>query len=402
MTVPSPAADSRAALARRLRDLRLHHWPRRTVTQRMVAEGLGRERTLSLSLISAWENDSKPTVPPPARLHDYATFFATERSVTTGRGQLIPEDDLTTDEIAARDELYSSLLSLRTEPADLPAATAETPMRFDWRFPDRGNIRIVCGKLDYLDDPKKSSHPYTDPKHVNYTDLLTFADTDALVELFGHLRMVNPENDIRFFRSDRLEEMADSADQLASHLVLLGGIAPTSLMGDVLRLGNLASLNHKAHGDDRQNMDPSNLSFPIRQVATEDEPYRDNGEIFQVADGRDFRSTFSEGKLVNDVGLLARVPNPFNSFTTLTICSGIFASGVVGAVRTLTDEKLRRRNESYLVRRFSGANQFAMLMRVSVVAGAAMTPDMQNESTRMFEWSDNEVPGTSRDLERAG
>ncbi len=44
----------------------------------------------------------------------------------------------------------------------------------------------------------------TREEDLNYTDLLTFADADALIELFGFLRKVNPESDVRFIRADRL------------------------------------------------------------------------------------------------------------------------------------------------------------------------------------------------------
>src|SRR2546430_2097443 len=138
MTV-SPTTDNRAALARRLKSLRQHRWPGESVPQRMLAEAFGNEKPLSLSLISAWESENNPAAPQPARLHDYATFFATKESIAGGRGRLIPDDELNADEISARDELYRSLLSLGREAADLSAATAEVPIRFDWQFSDGGN-----------------------------------------------------------------------------------------------------------------------------------------------------------------------------------------------------------------------------------------------------------------------
>src|SRR6476660_8013875 len=106
MAAPSQASAGRAELARTLRELRLHRWPGKRVPQRTLAEGLGGNKPLSLSLISSWENEKNPIPPPPARLHDYATFFVTEQSVIGGRGRLIPEDELTAAEIVDRDKLY--------------------------------------------------------------------------------------------------------------------------------------------------------------------------------------------------------------------------------------------------------------------------------------------------------
>ena len=56
--------------------------------------------------------------------------------------------------------------------------------------------------------------------------------------------------------------------------------------------------------------------------------------------------------LAEDVGLLARVPNPLNSSRTLTICNGIHSRGVYGAVRSLTDAQLRDANERYIAANF--------------------------------------------------
>jgi hypothetical protein len=366
MTVASPNTAKRSELARRLRDLRLNQWPRETITQRMLAEALGGERPRSVSLISAWENENNSITPQPAQLHDYATFFVTKRSVAGGHGRLIPDDELTADEIAARDQLYRSLLSLRTDGTDLPSVSADVAgVRFDWRFPRGASIRIVCGPLQ---DP---SHPYTNPDHPNYTDLLTFADLDALMELFGHLRKVNPDNDIRFVRSDRLEA---APDELASHLVWLGGAGLNVLTNQVFWSAGL----------------------PIQQIQIDEPPFADTGEIFEVTRGKEkieFRPVLTQDEaLVEDIGLLARTPNPYNSSTTLTVCDGVFARGVFGAVRSLTDDKLRGKNESYLTARFGGEDRFAILMRVPVLLGTTMTPDLRNESMRLFEWSDNAVP----------
>jgi hypothetical protein len=377
MTAPSQPAGGRAELARRLRDLRLHHWPGRTVPQRVLAEGLGGKKSLSLSLISAWENETSPTMPPVARLREYATFFATERSIAGDRGRLVPEDELTADEIAARDQLYEELLALRTGQSQLPAADAAS-VGFNWAFPSGAPVRIVCGKLDLDRNP---AHPYTNPDDPNYTDLLTFADVDALVELFGHLRKVNPDSDVRFIRSDRLMEQPDSADDLASHLILLGGIGLNALTEPVLRKAGL----------------------PIRQREHPD--YADKGEVFEVAEGKhkgEFLPNFSGHLLVEDVGLLARTRNPYNSATTLTVCNGVFARGVLGAVRALTDDQLRKQNESYLASRFGGADRFAILMRVPVLFGTVLTPDLRNASTRLYEWRNDAVPRGSNGLERAG
>ena len=60
---------------------------------------------------------------------------------------------------------------------------------------------------------------------------------------------------------------------------------------------------------------------------------------------------------MEDVGLLVRLPNPLNSTRTITMCNGIHSRGVLGAVRTLTDARLRESNEQYIAQNFPGENQ---------------------------------------------
>jgi hypothetical protein len=366
MTAPTQSAGNRAALARRLRDLRLLRWPGKSVTQKMLAEALGADKPVSVSLISGWENETSPTTPSAVRLYDYATFFATDRSVTNGHARRLTDDELTEPEAAARDELYRELLSLRTDETN---STERGSLRFDWRFPDGEPIRIVCGKLDYLDGPDKRSHPYSDPGHLNYTDLLTYADSDALIELFGHIRMANPNSEVQFFRSDRL---IARPDELMHHVVLLGGVGLNALT--------------------KQGF--SQARIPIRQVVHPQ--FSEWGEIFTVTDGKhkgaEFAPTMVDPETcTEDVGLLARTRNPNNPATSLTICDGVFARGVFGAVRALTDETMRRQNQRYLTTRFAGTDRFAIVMRVPVLVSTTMTPDLSNVSTRLFEWPEDAI-----------
>jgi hypothetical protein len=362
MAAPIPSSGGRVALARTLRDLRRDRWPGKTVTQRALAEAFGGAKPLSLSLISSWENVSNPTVPPVGRLLDYATFFSTERSIVDGHGRLIPEGELDDGERADRQSLYEKLLALRTESTDAPVATTAPPLRFDWQYPRGSVIRIVCGKLDFGNESNRNiRHPYARSESLNYTDLLTFANLDALVELFGHVRSVNPGSDVQFIRADRFI----SPDFLTNHLILLGSVGLNELS---------EQLSSKA-------------GLPIRQ--SPHPRFADKGEIFEVGGGDDkieYLPKVSGKALDEDVGLFARVPNPHNSLTTLTICNGVFARGVYGAVRILTDDQLRQQNERYLASRFAGASRFAILMRVPVLLGVVLTPDLQDEKTRLYEW----------------
>jgi hypothetical protein len=128
----------------------------------------------------------------------------------------------------------------------------------------------------------------------------------------------------------------------------------------------------------------------VRQI---EHPDLDSGEIF-VARIDDAEQPFwpqwtdTEPPLLKeDIGLLARVPNPLNSSRTLTICNGIHSRGVYGAVRTLTDTHLRDANERYIVANFGDADSYAILMSVKVIKNKTMTPDFNGNAVVRYKWS---------------
>ena len=362
-----------AALPRRLRDLREHRWGT-VVRQRVVAEALGDDKPVSVSLISSWENEVKITRPSPRRLRQYATFFATERSVVNGHGRLISEADLDNAERAERDKLYGELIGLRrgnVAPLDERAA-----LRFDWRYPRGATIRIICGKLDLTE----GKHAYTDPTNPDYTDLLTFADADALIELFGHLRKVNPDADIRSIRSDRLAVDPQSADVLSSDVILLGGVALSAWTARTLAAARLPFTQIP--------LDELPDEIALHMAVPDDS--RKWGEAF-LAEGEYYGPTFEpdddgQPRVSRDIAGLVRMINPYNPATTMTHCGGVFASGVLAAVRTLTDDNLRQWNRRYLEQRLAGADRFAILMQVSVLLGTAQTPNLAEPDISLFEW----------------
>ena len=342
------SGGSSSELARRLKELRETGFSGRPVTQRQLADALGRTKPLSISSISAYENPAQP--PAPAyRLRDYATFFATERSLQDGRGRLVPEEDLSDEELAARDALLDELRTLAEDVASDEPPPRAAPGRAIWSFPDGEPVRIICGQLADM------THPYADPRNRNYTELLRYADLDALMELYAHVWRLNPSCDIRFMLDSQLRWSED----LQSHLVILGG---SGLNPSIQRIVTLTEL-------------------PIRQLP--DLEVVEDGDIFELDGSSERFLPVFDAKLglVEDVGLLARLANPYNSARTLTVCSGVFSPGVRGAVRTLTDAALHDGNESYLSARFADAIEFSALMRVPVVNGQVVTPDLGNPST---------------------
>lgn len=341
-------------LARKLRELRDTHWPDVELTQAQLATALSMESRVAPATISSWESTSSPKTPTAARLSAYARFFATRRSLEDGP-RLLPEGELTEDERGRFQALEEELLGL------LHADHRGRQSTFKF---DAGPVTVICPEA-----PSDARGPLARADDPNFTKLHQYADLDALIEIYGHLRASNPTLDV-FHKMTRDAR----ADDLSAHVILLGGIA-----------WNAVTRRFQEALD----------QVPITQVA---DPRVETGEIFTVR-GETFLPRWETtagddtgGELIEDVAFLARLPNPFNISRTLTICNGIHSRGVLGAVRSLTDARVRDANERYLAERFPGG-RFALLLRVPVVAAEALSPDLQNPEARLYEWEPAESGG---------
>jgi transcriptional regulator with XRE-family HTH domain len=345
------------ALALRLRALREERWPDRDITQAQLAEALGDGRALSVPLISSWETAHNPKAPPLRRLEAYALFFATERSVEREPFHLVELADLTPGERAYRDELLAELTALREAVQVGGQPGGGTPSGI-WRFPVGQDITIVCARLP---DDMRARMPNPDPTDPDRVDLYDYADLDSLIELFGHIRSVNPNNQVHYRTSDALVP-----DDYTSHLVLLGGVDWNEATRDLFR----------------------RVKIPVTQVARANE--EDIGGFKVDGVGELFEPTLLPGgsrpELLEDVALFLRGPSPYNQKRTLTICNGMFGRGTLGAVRALTDARFRDRNESYVAQRFAGQDTFSIITRVPIANGRVLTPDWTKPDTRRHEW----------------
>lgn len=344
-----------AQLAWRLRELRVGGIPNWKLTQRQLATALSQDEPVADSTLSSWENPKSTNPPPAGRLSAYALFFATERSVEGGTPHLVPRNKLTAAEEQKRAELERELLALRDMAPETPAEERQF-----WRFEPGEAITIICSDLRKSDELELG--PLTEEDNPNYAELYSYGDLDALFGLYGHLCRTNPETEVRLSR-----EVTPEA--LSSHLVVVGGIA----WNDATR-----RLNEM-------------LPLPVRQV---EDPMIPSGEIF-VTDGARYEPHWlnedpgkpeKPGVLLEDVGMLARVPNPYNGLRTLTYCNGIHSRGVLGAVRCLTDPAVRDDNERYLREMFPRSDSFAVLMRVPVLGGHTISPSLSSAGSVLFEW----------------
>jgi transcriptional regulator with XRE-family HTH domain len=361
--------DPRQLLAQRLRGLRED----RKITQPQLAAALGASKPLSVPLISSWESQTNPHIPPSARLEGYAAVFATSRSFDSATPRRLSSDEMTGEERRAMTELRQELMQLRSDAmraivsdpetaAVRPVSEAEKSLSSGpWRYADGNTITIVCARWpDHM--PKM---PYTDIDDPDFVELLTYSDLDALFELHGHLRAANPGNQVNLRRADKL-----TSDDYTSHLISLGGVDWNSITSTTMEW----------------------LPLPVQQIAhwaAPGEQYfqvQENGEIVKYKPVLDEDASQPKGILRGDVALFARAVSPFNRKRTLTICNGMYSRGTYGVVRALTDARFRDRNSEYLHTRFGNSETYCILSRVPIVNGATLTPDWTISDYRLFEW----------------
>lgn len=342
----------RPALARRLRALRESQWPDVGITQAQLAEALGGGRALSVSLISSWENAEKPVTPPVRRLDAYARLFATRRSVDGETIRILPLEQLTEEEQNRRTELLEELLHLRDGRDWIAHSPAEV-----WSFPEDEDVTIVCARIPV---ELRQDVRYEVPGGDEFVSLYTYADVDALIELFGHIRSVNPRHQISFRGTEEL-----TPDDYTTHLVLLGHVDWETGTRELLERVDLSA----------------------RQVARDGDAGKGGFRVEVGGRCKVFAPRIDvEGRLLEDVAHFYRGVSPFNRKRTLTVCNGMYSCGTLGAVRALTDVRFRDRNRDYLQSRFGNAEYFSIVSRVPVIAGRGLTPDWTMPENRLYEW----------------
>lgn len=355
--------DEPHSLAYRLRALREEQWPDVTITQSDLARAFSADKPASVPLLSSWESHTKPKTPPLHRLAAYATFFATKRSVAQRPYRLLLVEELTPDELRRREELLRELTDLRAV-EQRGVGTGPVVDRADrgfWYFDDRHVITIVVAQLP---QEMRDKMPYADPTQPDYVELYTYADLDALIELYGHIRAINPRSQVNFRIASDLVP-----DDYTTHLVLLGGVDWNLVTRELLE----------------------RVDLPVTQVARHDDS-ESGGFVVHGPGGVERllapRLGTSRGHevLQEDVAHFFRGPNPFNRKRTVTICNGMYGRGTLGAVRALTDGRFRDRNAGYLETRFAGTDAYSILMKVLVVNGQVVTPDWNLPESRLFEW----------------
>lgn len=250
--------------------------------------------------------------------------------------------------------------------ADGPEERAEVPEPADgaapdiWRFPPDEPVVIVCGRVP---ESRISNFESSDPQDPDYVDLLTYTDQDSLIHLYGHIRSLNPDHDVKFAMTSDLQPT-----DYASHLVVIGGSDFNPVTRDMY-----SALHLPVKISQRQ----SEADWPGLEVVDEDGT-RWFGPVF----GDEYGTRI----LHEDVILFFRGVNPLDRRRTITICAGGYARGTLAAARCLTVPGLGPANQAYLRRRVGGNRHFGFVARAVVIDRMLVTPDLTDPGHRLYEW----------------
>jgi transcriptional regulator with XRE-family HTH domain len=312
----------------------------------------------NVSMVSMWETGRR--LPPEPRLRTYARLFATRRSFAAGPlPRLVGDEELTGEELRKLRDLEEELLGLRQEAivsGDGTAVEASPPPHV-FRLTGGAPITVVCADVPETERPR-----YAKRTDLNYVRASAFADLDALLDLFGHLRAENPEERVRIRASAELK-----VEEMSGHLILLGG----SVWNEATRLLS------------------EQIGLPLELEKVEDE------EILVLRHGQEPRQfkVMLEGEVLReDIGVFVRVPNPQAPQHTVTICIGITTRGVRGVVQCFADYDLGGRNEEYMAARFGEEDSYGIVIRVRVSTnGEPLPPDLTRARTRLYEWTNGQA-----------
>jgi transcriptional regulator with XRE-family HTH domain len=331
---------ARRQLASRLRELRESAFEVR-ITQDQLAAALGGGKPLSSAAISTWENGEIDKRPTETRIIQYALVFSTPRSLEPSP-HTPTESKLDKSARARFHELRDELLELR-EGAEQEARRARSePTSLGtneiWHHDRAEKLFVVAPEL-----PATVRADYAQRDSPNYVRLARYADLDAFFEMFVALTRMGYHN-----LSHR--SAGEGGIGSARNLVLIGGPSWNVITRGFMHL----------------------LRLPISQrLEPSGEP-----DFFTKSDGSPALPTvLGQGEqVVEDVGLFVRATNPNDPETDVTICSGVFTHGVLGAVRTFTNPHVAGENAEAVRERLGRLTNFAVLFRVNVIGGRVATP----------------------------
>lgn len=338
------ARNARRQFARRLRELREFELGEK-LTQDALATAFSQRRALTGAAISTWENGENDKRPSDKRIVDYALLFSTPDNIKPE--PYVPAES-SLDKVA-RQQFYTlrrELLRLREE-ADQEARRERSvgPSRSIanemWQHDRTEEIVVVTSEV-----PEEEAPDNARADSVNYTRLARYGQLDAFFELYVRIAELG-------YRNRRHRSANERGIDPAHNLVLLGGPSRNRLTRNFIQI----------------------LGLPIEQRIRHDE----KPESFVLPDGSEAEPTvvdFADGEqeVIEDVGLFVRATNPMNPDADITICTGGYTAGVLGAVRIFTHPDTTTANIDVVRDRLGQLTNFYVLFKVPVVNGRVPPP----------------------------
>lgn len=336
---------ARQLFAGRLRALRESTFATK-LTQDQLASLLGANKPLSSAIISGWENGEIDKRPSVSRTEQYALIFSQPAGAHPGaRAPRLEDLDLRGRE--AYVQLRDDLLEMRRDAEREAWLERRGPSRRGsselWHHKRSDKLIVVCSEL-----PPEHLPPFANTTNANYIRLSRYADTDAFFLMYTTLTALGYEN--LSHRSGN-----ESAIDFKQSLIIIGGVAWNRVTRVMMEL----------------------LDLPYKQQR---KPEGD-ADIFTMPDGDVAEPVVIEGapgeevpEVVQDIGLFVRTKNPTNPERDVTLCSGVFTHGVLGAVMAFTDADVAEENETTIRQKLGEVDNFAALFSVKIVAGRVAPP----------------------------
>lgn len=305
------------------------------------------------ALVKAFDvlNDTLP--------NDCVNYLQLLRQETERRNSLVRA-------MGAEDPTLLNVVSVRPRSIRSAASKARESTGTVFRYAEYSTVTIVCPDL-----PIHLRTPLSLAGDLNVTRSFRLADLDAAMELLTHVQKHNPTASVRVLSAAEVDP-----ELLVEHLILLGGAAWNAMTAWFLEL----------------------LELPVQQRCDEHDQRPDSDIFFTAVDG--VRVEYAPhlvrvgGRIGeaharssgHDVSLFARARNPFNDGRTVTICNGVLSHGVLGAVRSFTDQALGPANTAHVLSQTDGAT-YCLLARAQIVNDQALPIDLTNSANRLFEWT---------------
>ncbi|WP_299305555.1 hypothetical protein [uncultured Litoreibacter sp.] len=238
-------------------------------------------------------------------------------------------------------EMYSWVLQTVRQLVHEPRVT-ETDIHRLWFPEDTKEVTLVAATED-------NPTPYIDATSPFYIYLDTLIDRDTLLGTSSFLSRFYPRCDIKLMAAERFSH--GTGLSLERDLVVVGG-----------------------PGIPDDNIEGNSASRQLFEAIQSDVSYSKSGKTISFS-GEKWRSKKDKkGRLLRDVGLFARFPNPFNPKFSVVMLHGMYTLGVLGAFRAFSEHPLAYNNVKSVLKEFGPNGAFEAAAYVNILEGEVICP----------------------------